>query len=253
MRKVFRVSIFLLLTALLLPAAVSHAQNTTVCKPEDKPCLMSAVEALAPSIDTPGWRDQTYRELAKAYTYNGEEGKAVALLPKITAPDTKAMTIRGIGMAAAKGKWPKERYDALFKTLTLESAKIDHLPSRGIAETYIAMAQAFAGDDAGAFQTAKAMKNDALRHKAFGESAEIQAEHGRTASVFASLAAIDSVSFRNKAYGIVSKIFLTKGDVQSAYDCAQKIDNAYLKAQALQTIINHGNPDEEEIAVPHAP
>ena len=106
------------------------------------------------------------------------------------------------------------------------------------------MAQAFAKDDAAATKTALAMKNEALQHKALGESAEIQAERGDYAAAMASIGHIGSSSFRNKAYRTVAKIFTDRGLLKEAYDTAAKIDNPYTRAQALQAILNHGNVEE---------
>lgn len=206
---------------------------------------MEEVKTNAAQIEQKSWRDKIYRELAKSYTYEGEEAKAIALIDLIETPDTQAMAIRGIGMAAANKKWVnKERYESLFKTLTAKADKITHLPSQGIAYTYIAMAQAFAGDDDGAFETAKSMQNDALQNKAFGESAEIQAERKDYDAAMKSIEQIQSLAFRNKAYGIVANIFTKEGELEKAYNTASKIDNAYAKAQAYQNIINYGNDEE---------
>lgn len=215
------------------------------CDVADKLCVMAEVKKIAGEIEEKSWRDKTLRELAKSYTHEGHEDKAIALIDNIETPDTKAMTIRGIGMAAADNKWKdKKRYQELFKKLAEKAETIEHKPSHAIAYTYIAMSQAFAKDDAGAMATAKAMENDALRHKAFGETAEIQAERGDFNAAMTSIAEIESNSFRNKAYGTVSRIFIKRGKLAEAYSAAQKIDNSYARAQVLQNIINHGNKEE---------
>lgn len=230
-----------LLVLLIILPSQAHA----ICESADKSCLMEEIKTQALSITNKSWRDKTYRELAKAYTHEGYEDKAIALIDMIETPDTKAMTIRGIGMAAADNEWTdKERYNALFSQLTAKAKKIDHPPSLAIAYTYIAMAQAFAGDDQGAFHTAKSMENDALRNKAFGESAEIQAERGNFDAAMESITQINSLAFRNKAYGLVANIFTKAGDVDKAYKAASKIENAYAKAQALQNIVNIDNKEE---------
>ena len=241
----------LLLCLMMLIAVPAFAQDEQPgddmrCDASDKACLMDQAEKTAADIEEQSWKDKVYRELAKIYTYEGHEDRALSLIGKIENADTKAMTIRGIGFAAADSKWEnKERYDALFAKLDTEAQKIDHPPSFGIALTYIAMAQAFAGDDAGATKTAAAMENDALRHKAFGESAEIQAERGDFDAAMDSIAHIDSLPFRNKAHLTIAKIFIKKGMMQQAYDAAMKIDdNAYMKADALQLILNADNPEE---------
>ena len=106
------------------------------------------------------------------------------------------------------------------------------------------MSQAFAGDDAGATKTAKSMENDALRNKAFGETAEIQAERKDFDAAMTSISHINTSSFRNKAYRIVSKIFANHGAIEEAYKSANLIDNPYMKAEALQYILNRDNPEE---------
>lgn len=207
------------------------------CPATDAACQLPRLESLTAKITEASWRDQTYRETAKLYMATGDSVRALALLPKIESPDTRALTIRGIGMEAAKLKLDAATRDAIFTALRSEADKIDHPPSLGIALTYIAMAQAFAGDDAGAFATAKSMTNDALRHKAFGESAEIQAERGDLAPALESLAAIDSDSFRNKAHLTVAKIFADKKLYDHAMATAEKINNDYQKSQALLYIM----------------
>ena len=233
--------IFMLIILSIFAPSLAQA----ACLGTDKLCIMEEIKANAPKIEQQSWRDKTYRELAKSYTTEGQEDKALLLIDLIKTPDTKAMTIRGIGMAAADKKWTdKARYDALFKNLSVAAEKIDHPPSYAIAYTYIAMAQAFAGDDAGAMATAKGMENEALRNKAFGESAEIQAERGDYNAAMTSIAEINSLAFRNKAYATIADIFTKFGEVEKAYQSASKIDNAYAKAQAFQHIVNYGNEEE---------
>lgn len=215
------------------------------CSATNKLCVMNEILKTSESIENSAWRDKALREVAKSFTYEGHEDKALKLIHKIEKPDTKAMTIRGIGFAAADNKWAdKKRYQTLFKNLTTEANKIKHEPSYFIAHTYIAMAQAFAEDDAGAMITAKAIKNEALRNKAFGESAEIQAERGNFNQAMLSIAEINSTSFRNKAYGTIAGIFTKDGKLDQAYSAAHKITNPYAKSRVLQQIVNFGNDEE---------
>ncbi len=231
----------ILFTIALIFSHISYAQ----CVATDKLCVMNEILKTTEEIDNPAWRDKALRELAKSFTYEGQEAKAIELITQIKKPDTKAMTIRGIGMAAADNDWnDKDRYESLFKNLALEAEKIEHEPSYAIAYTYIAMAQAFAKDNAGAMATAKTMKNEALRNKAFGETAEIQAERGDFKNAMLSIAEINSTSYRNKAYGTIAAIFTKAGKLDDAYASAHKIDNPYAKAQTLQKIVNFGNEEE---------
>lgn len=220
------------------------------CAAMDRPCLMRQIHALSTAINQSDWRDQTYRELAKTYAYEGEMDRAVALIEEIQKPDTKAMTIRGIGMAAASLKLPQNRYNILFAKLTEEAQKISDSSANGIALTYIAMAQAYAGDDNGARRTAASMTNAALRNKAYGETAEIQADRGDFGNALLSLDAIDVMSFKNKALDTVSKIFLNKAMIDEAYSLAMKMDNPYLKAKSIQRILNKGNAEEQDMEPP---
>ena len=245
---VYRVSIMnsktlkqlIALSCLALPAfsLMAKAEDAPLCRPDDRACLLAELRVAADAIAEQRWRDQTYRDLAKLYTAQGMSDAALALVPLVDHPDTRAMTIRGIGMELAKLDKTKVERDPVFTALRVEADKIEHPPSHGIALTYIAMAQAFAGDDDGAFATARAMTNDALRNKAFGENAEIQAERGDLTRALESLGAIDDVSFRNKAHGTVAKVFADHGFAAQALDTARRIGNDYQRAQTFLYILS---------------
>lgn len=242
--------LFLLVIPAFIAAAPAWAQETAAppaCADADRACILGLLEKEAAAIDNADWRDQTYRELAKTLAFDGQPEKAITLIEKIENPDTKAMTIRGIGMATADRKLPKADADAVFASLRTEANKITHAPSFAIALTYIAMSQAFAGDNDGAWKTAGEMQNDALKHKAYGETAEIQAERGDFNAAMTSIGYIDSLSFRNKSYQTVSKLLADKKMYGEAVQAAQKIDNAYKKAEAMQYVLDQQKPRE----VPH--
>ncbi|MCB1783476.1 MAG: hypothetical protein KDI13_05720 [Alphaproteobacteria bacterium] len=198
----------------------------------------------APAIENTSWRDQTYREIAKTYAAEGKTDEAIAIIEKIETPDTKAMTIRGIGMAAAKLNLPAESRTALWTTLRAQAEKITHPPSYAIALTYIAMSQAFAGDNQAAWDTAADMENDALRHKAYGETAEIQAENHDPENAFISISKIDSASYRDKSAETVSRLFSDAGDYNNAYKTAQMVTNPYKKTLALQYMLAKQSEEE---------
>ncbi|MCK6418203.1 MAG: hypothetical protein L6Q57_04605 [Alphaproteobacteria bacterium] len=220
----------------------ANAQDTSACAAQDRPCLLNQLQEQAALIDNVEWRDQTYRELAKTRAFDGDVSGAIAIIPLISSPDTKALTIRGIGMAAAENRMAPEVLSTVFSSLLEQARAITHEPSRAIALTYIAMAQAFAGDDAGAWATAEDMENEALRHKAYGETAEIQAEHGRATAAMESLNRITSEAYKIKALTTVSGILAQKGDYNSAYTLAAAIANPYRKALALQVILDVQKP-----------
>ncbi len=225
----------LLIVIFLFFVTPVSAQN---CKVDDFACVMQNLILTAERIDNSTWRDQTYREIAKTLAAHNENDQAMALIARIENPDTKAMTIRGIGMAAAKNNLSKEALDALFAALRAQANLITHPPSYAVALTYIAMAQAFAGDDEGAWKTAAEMENAALRHKAYGETAEIQAEFGKYDKAMKSISLIDAESYRNKAYNVVSKILADGEHRQEALDAANAITNSYKRAQSIQYILD---------------
>ncbi|MCB1650826.1 MAG: hypothetical protein KDI46_02115 [Alphaproteobacteria bacterium] len=222
---------------ILCGSIAAHAKSCV----ENQECMFQTIANEAAKIDNQSWRDQTYRELAKSMAAAGLVQEAIPYIEKIQTPDTKAMTIRGIGMAAAQLGLSPEQYAALFTTLRAEAEKITHPPSYAIALTYIAMSQAFAGDNAGAWKTASDMENDALRHKAYGETAEIQAGKGNTQAAMKSIGLIESEAYRNKSYSIVCKILTDNAkqdlDYQKAFDFADAITNPYKKAEAMQYIV----------------
>lgn len=220
------------------------------CTVDNRACIMDRIAQNAENITNKNWRDQTYRELAKTKAFDGDIDGAIALIEKIETPDTKAMTIRGIGMAAASNAYAKDVYKDLFVKLHEEAKKITHPPSFAIALTYIAMAQAFAGDHDGAWATAEGMENEALRHKAYGETAEIQAEQGAVKEAMKSIEFIDSVAYKNKSYTLVAKILTDKENFSAALESAKAITNPYKQAEALQYILDIQNKVSLE-ALPH--
>lgn len=237
-----------IILSLFLSAGFVIPAKAEDCALKDRACVITSLRTTADQIETPAWRDQTYRELAKTLAFEGDIDGAIALIPKIENQDTKAMTIRGIGMAAADTKHSKEDYVVIFQKLREAANKITDAPSYAIALTYIAMSQAFAGDNDGAWRTASEMSNEALRHKAYGETAEIQAEEGDAAAAMKSIGFITSSAYQNKAYATVSKILADKDHLEDALKAAQAVTNPYKKAEALQYLLDKQKPRE----VPHS-
>ena len=243
--------ILLILLVLGAPLGTARADSAAndrgdICGVNNRPCVLNYLRQQADYITNPLWRDQTLRELAKTYAADGQINQAVSVIDEIQSNDTKAMTIRGIGMEVADLDWDKDQNDAVFEKLREAAENIEHPPSYAIALTYIAMAQAFASDNDGAWATAEDMENDALRHKAYAETAEIQAEHGDYNAAMKSIGFIESEAFRNKAYAIISKIFADRGMLEEAFNAANANTNAYKKAQGLQYILDIQKKLEKE-------
>jgi tetratricopeptide (TPR) repeat protein len=247
MRAIVFISAIVLLAAVAVPARAEMAAPpaNNCASASDLACMTGLLDSTAATITEKNWRDQTLRELAKLMAKQERYDDAVALLPRIENPDTRAMTIRGIGMAAASLKKPPESYKDLFDKLAAAAAQIDHPPSFAIAQTYIAMSQAFAADDTGATKTALAMENAALRNKALAESAEIQAEREDLEAALVSIGHIDDASFRDKAHRTIAKILSDRKQYDKALAAAMKIDNNYQRAQAILHILaRQVSPDE---------
>lgn len=241
-------TLLVILCALVPPALAQNQKNIHDCTAEDRPCLLKYLHSVAKNIDRDAWRDQTLRELAKSYTADRMIDNAIAVIDEIKNPDTKAMTIRGIGMELADLNLSKKEQDAVFKRLTDESHKITHPPSFAIALTYVAMGQAFARDNEGAWATAASMENDALRHKAYGETAEIQAERGNLDAALKSISFIETDSYRNKSYSLVSKILADQNMFAEALVAANGGTNAYKKAASILYILNKEKEMQRETA-----
>lgn len=214
------------------------AAEPTICSGTDHACLLKELEKTADGIQEVKWRDISYRELAKSLATDGKFTEAMVVVPKIQTGDTQALTIRGIGMAAAAHNLTADQYNALFKSLAEIADKITDQPSKDIAYTYIAMSQSFAKQDAAAIATAKAMTNPALKHKALGEIAEVQAERKDAAAAIATLKQIDSLSYQNKSSRTVTLLLADRALYDEAAKVAQGIENPTLKAEALQYIIS---------------
>lgn len=204
----------------------------------DRACVTSAILKDSQSIPEPQWRDQSLRDLASSLTYDGRVDEAIALIAKIKNPDTQAMTIRAIGMTAALyGKDSPPQLKITFTKLAKVAETIKQPDAHAIAFTYIAMAQAFAGLDEDAWATSATMTNVALQHKAYGETAEIQAERGDLTAAMKSIAKITTTSYRNKAYENVAEILIKKDQFDGALKAAEAIDNPMKRVQTMQEIL----------------
>jgi hypothetical protein len=244
----FRICALAVFAATLSIIHIAAAADKVNCAPEDKSCLFSMLDRFTGQIDETSWRDQTLREYAKLLARDKRETEAVAVIGRIENPDTKAMTIRGIGMQAAKTDMTPEEFRALFAALRAEAEKIKEPPSYAIALTYIAMAQVFAHQDADAMKTAADMKNSSLRNKAYNESAKIQADRGDLDLALASIAAIDSPIFRDKAHYTIAKILANAKRYGLAQQAALKIGNPYQRAQAvLHILASQITPEEKQV------
>lgn len=248
---IFRLSVFLLVLYLSIPAALAQENkpynpDDAICGIDNRGCVLKNLRRYAKEIEKDAWRDQTFRDLAKSFAGDGHIDVAISIIADVNNPDTKAMTIRGIGMEMADLELSKEQLDTEFEKLRREAEKIEHPPSYAIALTYIAMSQAFAGDNEGAWKTASEMENDALRHKAYAETAEIQAEKKDYEAAMISISYIDSEAFRNKAYNITSKIFADQGMFDESYKAALNITNSYKKAQSLQYMLDKQKHAQDE-------
>ena len=242
MRKKISIPLFILIFFIPIAAATAkdchHASDTA--------CLIDQIERHSAAIPEQKWRDNAYKELATAAAIAGDIDRAEEIFGKIDNGDTRAMTIRAIGMAVAaqRDRYNRASYTVLFTRLGEWAAGITHEGARGIAYTYIAMSQAFAGMDEAATITAQAMENAALRNKAFGETAEIQAERGDIRAALNSISHIDTLSFRNKAYGIIADILTKSGQYDKALQAAQSIDNPTRRVKALQHILSAKQAEE---------
>ncbi|MAE51416.1 MAG: hypothetical protein CMH27_06375 [Micavibrio sp.] len=239
-----RILFLLLLMAFLAgqPKAMAdqtdYAPDNAICGIDNRGCVLRNLRHYAQKIEKSTWRDQTFRELAKSYAADGYIDIAISIIDDINSPDTKAMTIRGIGMEMARLGYDQDRLSREFDKLRAAAERIDHPPSYAIALTYIAMGQAFAGDNDGSWETAASMTNAALRHKAYGETAEIQAEKGNFDAAMKSIGFIDDEAYRNKAYNIVSKILSDHKYFEQAYKAALEITNDYKKSQSIQYMLD---------------
>lgn len=205
----------------------------------DSQNLISTLGNEIQNIQEPRWRNFAYRDFAESLAFNGDIDAAISIIDKIDSQDTKAMTIRAIGMVLAIHKdLNDDTYRMIFDKLADKATTIEDEGARDIAYTYIAMAQAFAGLNDDAIKTTVAMVNPALKYKAFGETAEIQAERGDFESAIKTINLIDSISFKNKSLETISKIFVEQNSLKKAQILANQITNPTKKASAIQTIFN---------------
>src|SRR5687768_17374282 len=104
----------LALTAVILLACLpAYGAQEAACAGTDKACLFDMLEETTATVGEQQWQDQTWREMAKLLAHDGQADRAISLISRIKNPDTRAMTIRGIGVAAAENRLNREDYDQL--------------------------------------------------------------------------------------------------------------------------------------------
>lgn len=233
-------------TSLILSITPFPAQATGAslasCTEADRACMIKELQATLPQITEKNWRDIAYRELIKLLAQEGQTTEAIALIDEISNPDTQALSIRGIGMAAPGINLTAQGYTDLFTALRKRADSIAAPAPREIAYTYISMSQVFSRLDSDGKATAQAIENPALRNKAYGEMAEIQSERNDGAAALQTLALIEDTPYRNKSSRTVALLLSDRGLFKEAYAVAHAITNPTLKAEALQHILNKQKP-----------
>lgn len=239
MRKLYTtillLGVFFLSVNIFKARAETLPSMLTSCQGRDLKCILDYTAMHLNAIKEDNWRDQIIRDLVMRYADSGYKDEAIALIPKVQNPDTKAMSIRAAGFGLAKYSHQESHATdrAYFTRLDELANTIKHDGARAIAFTYIAMGEALAGLDEDATQTALDMKNSALRNKALGESAEIQSERSDLVAAQKSIAHIDDAAFRDKAYTTTAEIFIKQGQYDNALAMAEKIQNAYKKNKVI--------------------
>ena len=229
---------FIIFVMLIITSPAYAKKKYVECKLAEKTCILNELSHSIENIDEDRWRDIAYRELAKSLTLNNQIDAAIKVVDKIKNSDTKALTIRGIGMNSAQLALSNREYKNIFSILREKAEEITHPPSYSIALTYIAMAQSYSNMDDDAIKTAFEMKNASLKHKALGEIAEIQAANNKNKKAIKTVEMIESTSYQNKAYRTITKIMAENGYYQDALVAAKKITNPVSKSDSLQIIIN---------------
>lgn len=220
----------------------------TQCANDDPACLIKDLHESIAKIADFHWRDQVLREVAKALTEKGYPELALRIIEQVENQDTKAMTIRGIGVNTAKLSMPDDQKTYIYNQLKVAANNLSDAPSKDIAFRYIAKGQALAGFDAEADKTVDAVKDTSQRDKAYEEIAEVQAAQAKLDNVMETIARIESPSYRDRAYGAASKIFIKNGQIDPALKLAYKIETPYNRAQALLLVMKAETAQDQAAA-----
>lgn len=216
------------------PAATIPQFN---CTADDNACMAKYMADLANVIKEKDWHDKVLREAAKFMTAAGMWQESLKLIPQIYNDDTKAMTIRGIGMALANQDPKTPELVAAFNKLMEAATTIVTEASNAVAVTYVAMGQAEAGLGDEALKTAAQMTNAALRNKAYGEIAETHAKKNNLAEIKKALVKIDDASFKDKYGHRCVEVLTASGHKNEAVEVAKMITDPYKQADALGLVL----------------
>ncbi|MBI1326758.1 MAG: hypothetical protein GC136_03850 [Alphaproteobacteria bacterium] len=235
------------------PAAMTAAPATLPpfdCAVVDNACMAKYMAELAKVIQEKDWHDKVLREAAKFMTAAGMWQESLNLIPQIYNEDTKAMTIRGIGMALADKNLQQPELIAAFEKLMQAATTITTEASNAVAVTYVAMGQAEAGLGDEALKTAALMTNAALRNKAYGEIAETHAKKAHFADIPKALAKIDDLSFKDKYAHRCVEVLTSSHHIEQAVETAKLISDPYKKASALGLVLERSEQKKDGAYVP---
>ena len=241
MLKTLQIAIFTFFALFGFTLTVSADPSSCALQQDDDAmlsCAGAALDKLIPQIYNTRWRDQSFREQAKILIRHGSVDKAMSLLPQISNEDTKALTIRAIGIGMAELPLAPAAQNEYFDTLHKQAMTISHTGSQEIAMTYIAIAEASAGLFERALTSARTLRTNSLRNKSYQEIAEVLSAKGDTDNSFAALNLIDDPSFRNKAYGVIAAVFIKHGQLAAALQFAEHIEDPYIKSNSFLNIMN---------------
>jgi predicted negative regulator of RcsB-dependent stress response len=218
------------------PYALSQQIN---CDRENHTCHYEALLQTVKDIENTKWKDQTYKDVSVLLTSSNQPLKALKTLNLISNPDTKAMAIRACAKVVAEHDSYKKNASQLFEQLITSADSIEHPPSKAIAYTYIAIAQAEYGAFPNALNTASLMHNESLKNKALAEISKIMAQRNQFNETIEALSSIQSEHYRDKTSLSISKIYSENNQYDEAMKIMSMIHNPYQKSQSLLAIIKN--------------
>lgn len=211
-----------------------------------KQCALDELKSFIPKINNPRWRDQSYREFAKALIHAGEYEEAIKQVRQITNDDTKGLTLRAIGVGLNALELENATLIEIFDKLHIEANNIKHLGSKEIALTYLAIAESMSDLYDRAIQTAKEIETKSLQNKSFQEIAEVMAGKNDEEKALLALQHIENHAFQNKAYGIIAGVLIKSGNLKAAFKTIEHIDDPYIRSNALLNAVNAQAPKGDE-------
>ena len=213
---------------------------------------IQSARAIARSLESASERAWVLGDIAEAQASAGDIQSALAIARSVKFASRRARALGLIAKAQASAGDTRGAQRTISEALPI-ARSLDNENIRPIALAPIAEAQASTGDIQSALAIARSLESASARARALGLIAKAQASAGdtrgaqRTISEALPIArSLDNDHIRAYALTPIAEAQASTGDIQGALAIARSVQNVFMRATALATIVQNKFPRTKE-------